>query len=214
VSLELFCRKIGMTQIYNDTGECIPVTVLEAGANTVIQKKVEDKDGYDALQIGYGERRPASTPKPLLGHFQKAGVSPKRHVRESRLSAEVAAGYEVGQEINTEIFSEGQRVDIEGVSKGRGTAGVVKRHNVAIKRRTHGTHEAFRHAGAIGAGSYPGRVFKGTRMAGRLGNARSTALNQEIVRIDSDRSLIFIRGAIPGHKNAVVRVRPSVRARA
>jgi len=214
VSLELFCRKIGMTQIYNDTGECIPVTVLEAGANTVIQKKVEDKDGYDALQIGYGERRPAGTPKPLLGHFQKAGVSPKRHVRESRLSAEVAAGYEVGQEIDTEIFSAGQRVDIEGVSKGRGTAGVVKRHNFAIKRRTHGTHEAFRHAGAIGAGSWPGRVIKGTRMAGRLGNARSTALNQEIVRIDSDRSLIFIRGAVPGHKNAVVRVRPSVRARA
>jgi large subunit ribosomal protein L3 len=213
VSLELLCRKVGMTQIFNDSGECIPVTVLEAGPNTVIQKKTGDKEGYDALQIGYGERRPTRTPKPLAGHFQKAGVAPMRRLSESRVEAEVAASYEVGQNVGTDIFSEGQRVDIVGVSKGRGTAGVVKRHNFVIKRRTHGTHEAFRHAGSIGAGSYPGRVIKGMRMPGRYGNQQTAAINQEIVRIDADRSLLFIRGAVPGHNNAVVRVRPSVRAR-
>lgn len=213
MSLELLCRKVGMTQIFNDSGECIPVTVLEAGPNTVIQKKTGDKEGYDALQVGYGERRPSRTPKPLAGHFQKAGVAPMRHLHESRVEADVAAGYEVGQSIATDIFSEGQRVDIVGVSKGRGTSGVVKRHNFAIKRRTHGTHEAFRHAGSIGAGAWPGRVIKGMRMAGRYGNQQMAAINQEIVRIDADRSLLFIRGAVPGHNNAVVRVRPSVRAR-
>ena len=213
MSLELFCRKVGMTQIYSDSGECIPVTVLEAGPNPVVQKKTREKEGYDALQIGAGERRASTASRPLAGHYQKAGVAPKRRLRESRVSAEVAEGYEVGQEIDTGIFCQGQRVDVVGVSKGRGTAGVVKRHNFAIKRRTHGTHEAFRHGGSIGAGAWPGRVFKGMKMPGRLGNARSTALNQEIVRIDSDRSLIFIRGAVPGHNNGIVRVRPSVRAR-
>jgi large subunit ribosomal protein L3 len=213
VALELLCRKIGMTQIYNDSGECIPVTVLEAGPNTVIQKKTADKDGYDALQLGYGERRPSRTSKPAAGHFKKAGVAPAQVLCESRLTAEEVASHEVGQAINTEIFSEGQRVDLVGTSKGRGTAGVVKRHNFAIKRRTHGTHEGFRHPGAIGAGSWPGRVIKGMKMPGRLGNAQITALNQEIVRIDSDRSLMFIRGAVPGHKNATVRVRASVKAK-
>jgi len=213
VSLELLCRKVGMTQIFSDSGECIPVTVLEAGPNTVIQKKTRDKEGYDALQLGYGERRLSRTPKPLAGHYQKAGVAPMRHLRESRVEADVVAGYEVGQSVDTGIFSEGQRVDIVGISKGRGTAGVVKRHNFVVKRRTHGTHEYFRHPGSVGAGAYPGRVIKGKRLPGRYGNERTAALNQEIVRIDSDRSLLFVRGAVPGHNNAVVRVRPSVRAR-
>ena len=213
MSLELLCRKVGMTQIFNDSGECIPVTVLEAGPNTVIQKRTEDKEGYAALQIGYGDRRPSRTPKPLAGHFQKAGIAPKGILRESRVTAEEVAAYEVGQEIDTEIFSEGQRVDVVGRSKGRGTTGVVKRHNFKVKRRTHGTHEYFRHAGSIGAGASPGRVLKGMKMAGRTGNAQTTAINQEIVRIDADRSLLFIRGAVPGHKNAIVRVRPSVKAR-
>jgi large subunit ribosomal protein L3 len=213
VSLELFCRKVGMTQIFDDSGECIPVTVLEAGPNTVIQKRTEDKEGYAALQIGYGDRRPSRTSKPLAGHFRKAGVAPKRTLRESRVTAEEVAAYEVGQEIDTEIFSEGQRVDVVGLSKGRGMAGVVKRHNFKIKRRTHGTHEYFRHAGAIGAGAWPARVLKGMKMAGRTGNARTTAVNQEIVRIDNERSLLFVRGAVPGHNNGIVRVRPSVKAR-
>jgi large subunit ribosomal protein L3 len=214
VALELFCRKIGTTQIYNDSGECIPVTVLEASPNTVIQKKTADKDGYDALQLGYGERRPSRTSKPAAGHFAKAGVAPTHVLHESRLTAEEVESHEVGQAINTEIFSEGQHVDLIGTSKGCGTAGVVKRHNFAIKRRTHGTHEGFRHPGAIGAGAWPGRVIKGMKMPGRHGNEQVTAMNQEIVRIDSDRSLVFIRGAVPGHKNATVRVRPSVKAKA
>ena len=211
MSLELLCRKVGMTQIFNDSGECIPVTVLEAGPNTVIQKKTEEKEGYSALQLGYGDRRPSRTPKPVAGHFHKAGVAPKRTLRESRITAAEAENYDVGQSIDTEIFSEGQRVDVIGVSKGCGTAGVVKRHNFKIKRRTHGTHEYFRHPGAIGAGAWPARVLKGMKMPGRHGNARTTAINQEIARIDADRSLLFIRGAVPGHKNAVVRVRPSVK---
>ena len=213
MALELLCRKVGMTQIYSDTGECVPVTVLEAGPNTVIQKKTGDKDGYDALQLGFGERRPSRTTKAAAGHFQKAGVAPMRVLHESRLSAEEVAEHEVGQVVNTEIFSEGQRVDIVGTSKGRGTSGVVKRHNFKVKRRTHGTHEAFRHAGSIGAGAWPGRVIKGKKMPGRFGNAQTTAINQEIVRIDSDRSLLFIRGAVPGHNNGTVRVRASVRAK-
>jgi len=175
VALELICRKVGMTQIFNDSGECVPVTVLEAGPNTILQRKTEETDGYAALQIGYGERKQSRTSKAAAGHFQKAGVAPRRIVRESRLSAEEAAAHEVGQAIDTGIFAEGQRVDVIGTSKGRGTSGVVRRHNFVIKRRTHGTHEGHRHPGSVGAGSYPGRVIKGKKMPGRYGNTRTTA---------------------------------------
>jgi len=212
VAIELLCRKIGMTQIFEESGLAIPVTVLDAAPNTVVQKKTEEKDGYTALQLGSGERRPSRTRKGLLGHFEKAGVAPKQHLVESRISAEEAKGYEVGQEIKVEIFEKGQHVDVIGTSKGRGTAGVVKRHNVAIKRRTHGTHEAFRHSGSIGAGAYPGRVFKGMKMPGRLGNARTTSINLIVARVDAERGLLYVRGAVPGHPNAVVRVRQSIRA--
>jgi large subunit ribosomal protein L3 len=212
VSIEFMCRKIGMTQLFTDSGEAIPVTVFDAGPNRVVQKKTLERDGYTALQIGYGERRPQRTQKPLRGHFEKAGVGPQQHLRESRIEPEESESYEVGQEINVDIFSEGQRVDVIGRSKGRGTTGVVKRHNFAIKRRTHGTHEFFRHGGAIGAGSYPGRVIKGMKMAGRMGNERVTALNVEVVRVDSEKNLLFIRGGVPGHNDAIVRVRPTVRA--
>lgn len=212
MSIELLCRKIGMTQIFEESGEAIPVTVLEASPNVVVQKKSEKNDGYTALQLGYGERRPSGADKAQQGHFQKAGVAPKRHLAESRISAKDAEGYEVGQEIKVEIFEKGQRVDVIGISKGRGTAGVVKRHGFAVKRRTHGTHEAFRHGGSIGAGSYPGRVFKGFKMPGRMGNARITSLNLEVARVDAERGLLFVNGAVPGHNNAIVRVRQSVKA--
>jgi large subunit ribosomal protein L3 len=211
VAIELLCRKIGMTQIFNETGEAIGVTVLEAGPNTVVQKKTEDKDGYTAIQLGFQEKRPSRTSKGNRGHFETAGVAPKRHLAESRITAEEAEGYEVGQEVRAEIFEPGQRVDVIGTSKGRGTAGVVKRHNFKVKRRTHGTHEFFRHAGAIGAGSYPGRVIKGKKMPGRLGNVRSNCLNVEVVKVDGEKSLLFIRGAVPGHPNGIVRVRTTVR---
>ena len=212
MTVELLCRKIGMTQIFEESGEAIPVTVLDASHNLVIQKKSAEKDGYTALQLGFGDRRPSSADKAQQGHFKRAGVAPKRYLAESRVSAEEAAGYEVGQEIKVEIFEKGQRVDVIGNSKGRGTAGVVKRHGFAVKRRTHGTHEAFRHGGSIGAGSYPGRVLKGLKMAGRMGNTRTTTINVEVARVDAERGLLFVNGAVPGHNNAIVRVRRSVKA--
>jgi large subunit ribosomal protein L3 len=212
VTVELLCRKIGMTQIFEESGEAIPVTVLDASPNLVIQKKSEETDGYTAIQLGFGDRRPSGVDKAQQGHFQKAGVAPKRYLAESRVSAEEAEAYEVGQEIRVEIFEKGQRVDVIGNSKGRGTAGVVKRHGFAVKRRTHGTHESFRHGGSIGAGSYPGRVLKGLKMAGRMGNTRTTTLNLEVARVDAERGLLFVNGSVPGHNNAIVRVRQSVKS--
>ncbi len=213
MAIELLCRKIGMTRLYTDEGESIPVTVLEAGPNTVVQRKTLEKDGYTALQLGYGERRRKTISKPELGHFEKAGVSPKRYLCESRVDAETLAQYQVGGTLTAEIFTAGQKVDVIGTSKGRGTAGVVKRHNFAIKRRTHGTHEAFRHGGSIGSSAYPAKVIKGMGMFGRMGSERVTIRNLDLVRVDAERNLLMIRGAIPGHINGVVRVRAAVAAR-
>jgi large subunit ribosomal protein L3 len=212
VPLALLCRKIGDTQIFMETGQCVPVTVLQADSNTVVQKKTVDKDGYSALQLGFGERRASRTSRPQAGHFSKAGVAPKQFLGECRLSAEEAEAYEVGQELKFDVFEVGQKVDVTGTSKGRGTAGVVKRHNFSIKRRTHGTHENTRHGGAIGAGSYPGRVVKGMRMAGRMGNEKITARNLEVVRVDADAGLLYVKGAVPGHRNGIVRIRPTTKA--
>jgi large subunit ribosomal protein L3 len=212
VALEFLCRKIGMTQLFSDTGECIPVTVLEAGPNRVIQVKTEEKDGYSALQLGFGERRLKRTSKPERGHFEKAGTAPQRMLRESRLPADEVAKYAPGQEIKVDIFRQGQRVDVIGTSKGRGMTGVVKRHHFSIKRLSHGTHEFFRHGGSIGPGSFPGRVIKGLKMAGRMGNERVTTQNIEVVRVDAERGLLFLRGGVPGHPNAFLRVRSSVKA--
>lgn len=213
MAIEFLCRKVGMTQLFTESGDCIPVTVLDAQPNRVVQVKTPEKEGYAALQLGAGQRSPGRTPKAQRGHFEKAGVAPARHVRESRVGADEVASYEVGQEITVDVFSAGQRVDVIGTSKGRGTAGVVKRHGFAIKRQTHGTHEFFRHGGSIGAGAFPGKVVKGLRMAGRHGNERVTALNLEIVRVDPERNLLFVKGGVPGHNDAWVRVRQTVRAR-
>jgi large subunit ribosomal protein L3 len=212
VAIEFMCRKIGMTQLFSESGECIPVTVLDAAPNRVVQKKTEARDGYSALQLGFGERRPSRTTKALRGHCEKAGVAPQRLLHESRIPADAAEPFAPGQDIGVDIFEAGQRVDVIGTSKGRGTAGVVKRHGFAVKRRTHGTHEAFRHGGSIGAGSYPGHVIKGLAMPGRMGNERVTTVNVEIVRVDPDKKLLFVRGGVPGHNDGVVRIRQSVRA--
>jgi large subunit ribosomal protein L3 len=212
VPISLLCRKIGTTQIFAESGECIPVTVLEAGPNTIVQRKTPEKDGYAALQLGFGERRPSRTPKALAGHFQKAKVAPKRHLQECRLSeAEAREEREVGGEIRCDVFAPGQRVDVVGVSRGRGTAGVVKRHKFTMKHNTHGTHENRRHTGSVGANTYPGRVIKGLRMAGRMGNERVTQLNLEVVRVDAEKNLLFVRGTVPGHRNGIVSVRPTVK---
>ena len=210
MAIELLCRKIGMTQIFDESGECIPVTILEAGPNVVVQKKTEASDGYTAVQLGFGERRPALFTKPERGHFEKAETAPRRHLRESRIESAEAEQYEVGQEIRCDIFERGQQIDVIGISKGRGFSGVVKRHNFAIKKRSHGTHEAFRHGGSIGAGAYPGRVFKGQKMPGQMGNESVTLRNVEVVRVDLDQNLLFVRGGVPGHSNGMVRVRRTV----
>jgi len=216
VAIELLCRKIGMTQIFDDQGNCIPVTVLEAEPNVVVQKKTAASDGYTALQLGgAGTRRNAVVSKAELGHFAKVDTAPARALKESRVSEDDAAAYEPGQRIGApDLFEAGQRVDVMGTSKGRGTAGVVKRHNFAIKRATHGTHEFFRHGGAIGAGAYPGKVVKGLKMPGRMGNIEVTTRNLEVVEVDGERNLLFVRGSVPGHRNAVVRVRRAVAAHA
>ncbi len=211
MSIELLCKKLGMTQVFTESGEAVPVTVLEAGPNTIVQKKTAEKEGYDAVQLAFGNRRANLFSKAEKTHFEKNGGSePKRWLAESRLTAEEAAELESGGEIKVDVFEAGQRVDAIGTSKGRGFAGVVKRHGFKVKRRTHGTHEAFRHAGSIGAGASPGKVIKGMKMAGQMGNARVTTRNLEVVRVDAERNLLFVRGAVPGHKNALVKVRKAV----
>ena len=209
--LQLLCRKIGNTQIFDDSGACIPVTVLFAASNTVVQKKTEDKDGYTALQLSFEERKQTRTPKALAGHFGKAKAPSGRFLKESRVTAEEADGYEVGQQIKVDIFAPGQHVDVIGTSKGRGFSGVVRRHHFTVKRKTHGTHENTRHGGSIGAGSYPGRVFKGTRMAGQMGDERVTVKNLEVVRVDGDRGLLYVRGSVPGSRNGLVQIRPTTK---
>jgi len=215
MSIELLCKKLGMTQVFAESGEAVPVTVLEAGPNTIVQKKTQEKDGNDAVQLAFGERREKLFSKAEKAHFAKnGGGPPKRHLAESRLTAEAAAELEPGAEIKVDIFEAGQKVDAIGTSKGRGFTGVVRRHGFAIKKRTHGTHEFFRHGGSIGAGATPGKVIKGMKMAGQHGNARSTTRNLEVVRVDVERNLLFVRGAVPGHKNALVKIRAAVADRA
>lgn len=213
MALELLCRKIGMTRIHDETGQMIPVTVLEAGPNPVVQKKTAAKDGYDALQLAFGERKRARTTKALAGHFDKAQVAPKRHLRESRVTAEDATKWEVGQEVKVDVFAKGQRIDVIGTSKGRGMAGVVKRHHFAVKKESHGTHEGFRLPGSIGPGTYPGHVIKGLRMPGHMGAEQVTTRNLVVARVDAERNLLLVRGAVPGPNDGLVRVRAAVAPR-
>jgi len=210
VAIELLCRKLGMTRIFTDSGECIPVTVLEAGPNAVLQQKTEATDGYTALQLGFADRRRKTLSKAANGHFEKAGVGPKRYAHECRVSAEEVEAHAVGSEIKADIFEPGQKVDAIGTSKGRGTAGVVKRHGFKVKRKTHGTHEGFRNPGAIGAGAYPGKVIKGQGMYGRMGAEKHTTRNLEVVQVDPEQNLVLVRGAIAGHNNGLVTLRPAV----
>ncbi len=213
MSIELLCRKVGMTRIFDDSGDAIPVTVLEAGPNVVVQKKTDEKDGYTALQLGFGERRESLFGKAQKGHFEKAGVAPKRHLHESRMEADEAEAHDVGSEIKVDIFEAGQYVDAVGTSKGRGFSGVVRRHGFAIKKRTHGTHEAFRHGGSIGAGAWPAKVIKGLKMPGQMGSEQVTVRNLQVVKVEPERNLLFIRGSVPGHRDAIVSIRKAVLCR-
>lgn len=212
MSLDFVGRKLGMTQIFNDAGDRIPVTVISAGPCTVVQKKTPEEDGYTAVQLGFEDRKDKHTTKAQAGHFARAGVSPKRVLYEVRLSAEEAAELETGQELAAGTVFEGvSKVDVAGVSKGRGFTGVIKRWNYHMPKATHGTHEFHRHAGALGAGTYPGRIVKGKKMAGHYGSERVTTLGLRVEKIDAENGLLYLRGAVPGHRQGLVRVRASTR---
>lgn len=213
MAIELLCRKLGMTRIFNEAGECIPVTVLEAGPNAVLQHKTPERDGYSALQLGFGERRRKVLTKAMLGHFAKANAAPKRWVRECRVEPEVVAQHAVGSELKADLFQKGQRIDVIGTSKGRGTAGVVRKYHFAMQKWTHGTHEGARRPGSIGANTYPGHVWKGKKMYGRMGNERVTTRNVEVVKVDGEKNLVLVKGSVPGHIQALVCIRPAVAAK-
>jgi large subunit ribosomal protein L3 len=198
-----------MTQIFEDT-RAVPVTVIKAGPCIVAQVKTEAADGYRAVQLAYGERRPSAANKPLRGHFDKAGAEPARYLVELR--TDDADSYEPGQEVRADVFAVGDRADVIGVSKGKGFAGVMKRHGFGGLSGSHGTERKHRSPGAIGACATPSRVFKGMRMAGQMGNERVTILNLEVVQADPERNLLLLRGAVPGPNGGLVMVRSAVKA--
>lgn len=212
MSLGLVGRKVGMTRIFAEDGASIPVTVLDMSANRVTQIKTPEVDGYNAVQVTFGERRANRVNKAAAGHFAKAGVEAGRGVAEFALTAEQLSGFKPGDSITLEVFSEGQLVDVTGTSKGKGFSGAIKRHNFASNRASHGNSRSHNAPGSIGQAQDPGRVLPGKRMAGQYGNTKSTVQCLEIVRIDVERQLLLVKGAVPGAKNGDVVVRPSVKA--
>ena len=206
----LIGKKIGMSQLFDDTGNVIPVTVVETGPCVVVQKKDVAKDGYNALQLGFGTQKNQRVNRPLRGHMAKAEKGSFRVLREFRVDD--VSGYEVGQELKvTDLVQPGDRVDVTGTSKGRGFAGVMKRWDFSGFSRTHGTHEYFRHGGSIGNRSYPGKVFKGKRMAGHLGNERVSIQNLQVVDVRPEENLLLVKGSIPGSNGGMVLVRRAVK---
>lgn len=203
-------RKLGMTQIFADNGAAIPVTVIEAGPCPVVQKKTAENDGYDAVQLGFDDIREKLVTKPAAGHFKKAGVSAKRHLKEFRL--EGAADMNVGDVVAADTFAAGEKVDITGITKGRGYTGAVKRWGNHILKMTHGTGPIHRQVGSMGANSTPSRVYKNKKMAGQFGNVKSTVLNLEVVKVDAEKNLIAVKGAVPGSRGNIVFLRDSVKA--
>lgn len=213
MALGLVGKKIGMTRLFSATGEATPVTVLEVTANRVTQVKDEANDGYRAVQLTIGNRRADRLTKPLAGKYAKAGVEPGRGLWEFRLGADEGAELKPGAEIKLDIFQVGQHVDVQGTSIGKGFAGVMKRHHFAGGRASHGNSLSHRAPGSIGQRQTPGRVFPGKPMAGHLGDATATCLNLEVMQVDAERSLLMVKGAIPGPKGQDVVIRPSVKAR-
>jgi len=205
----LLGTKLGMTQVWDENNRLVPVTVVQADSNVITQLRNADVDGYTAVQIGFGQIDPRKVSKPLAGHFEKAGVTPRRHVVELRTSD--ADTYELGQELSVEIFEAGQKVDVVGTSKGKGFAGVMKRHGFHGVGASHGAHKNHRKPGSIGGASTPGRVFKGLKMAGRMGAVRHTTLNLTVHAVDTEKSLLLIKGAVPGARGSVVLVRSAVK---
>ena len=206
----LIGKKIGMTQIFDEAGKAIPVTVVEAGPCVITQKKTMDNDGYEAVQVGFGDVKVARVNKPMKGHFDKANVAPKKTLKEFRLD-DISA-LNVGDILKADVFAAGDVVDVKGTSKGHGTAGAIKRWNVARLRMTHGTGPNHRHAGSLGACSSPSRVFKGKKMAGHYGHETVTIQNLTVVKVDAEANLIAIKGAIPGPKGGIVVIADAVKA--
>jgi large subunit ribosomal protein L3 len=205
----LLGTKLGMTQVWDENNRVVPVTVVQADSNVVTQLLNADRDGYTAVQIGYGQIDPRKVTKPLAGHFEKAGVTPRRHLVELRTAD--AESYELGQELSVELFEAGQKVDVVGTTKGKGFAGVMKRHGFSGVGASHGAHKNHRKPGSIGGASTPSRVFKGLRMAGRMGNERHTTQNLTVHAVDAEKSLLLIKGAVPGARGSVVLVRTAVK---
>ena len=206
-------RKCGMTRVFTEDGESIPVTVIEAAPNRVAQLVAPDRNGYRAVQVTAGSASPTRIAKPQLGHFQRAGIDPGEGLWEFRLDETEGEDLTAGSELGVDVFSAGQRVDIVGTSRGKGFAGTVKRHNFRTQDASHGNSLAHRAPGSIGQNQTPGRVFKGKKMAGHMGNVRRTAANAEVVRVDRERNLLLVRGGVPGAAGARVVVRPAVKAR-
>ncbi len=201
-------RKLGMTQVFTEDGVVVPVTVIQAGPVTVTQVKTEENDGYQAIQVGYDDVKEKALNKPKLGHQKAAGVV-KRHLKEFRVDS--LDGYEVGQELKADIFEVGQKVDVTGISKGKGFQGVIKRHGQSRGPETHGSRY-HRRPGSMGGASFPARVFKNKKLAGHMGSERVTVQNLDIVRIDADQNVILVKGAVPGPKGSVVTIKDAVKA--
>ncbi|MBK8523426.1 MAG: 50S ribosomal protein L3 [Betaproteobacteria bacterium] len=211
MSLGLVGRKVGMTRIFTEDGATVPVTVLDVSNNRVTQIKTPETDGYAAVQVTFGQRRASRVGKPLAGHLAKAGVESGHVLKEFPVSAEELSNLKPGDQISVTIFAVGQKVDVSGTSIGKGFAGGIKRHNFSSNRASHGNSLSHNAPGSIGMAQDPGRVFPGKRMAGHLGDAKATTQNLEVVRIDTERQLLLVRGAVPGSKGADVVVRAAVK---
>jgi len=212
--LGLLGRKVGMMRLFTDDGDAVPVTVVDVSGNRVTQVKSQDKDGYVALQVTYGKRKASRVAKPLAGHLAKAGTEAGEIIKEFRVTAETAAKYAAGAVVPVaDIFAAGQTVDVQGTSIGKGYAGTIKRHNMSSQRASHGNSRSHNVPGSIGMAQDPGRVFPGKRMTGHMGDETTTTQNLDIFRVDAERSLLLIRGAVPGSKGGFVTVRPAVKTR-
>src|SRR3954449_3660487 len=202
-------EKLGMTQVFDANNRVVPVTVVKAGPCVVTQIRTQEKDGYTAVQLAYGQIDPRKVTKPVAGHYAKAGVTPRRHLIELRTDS--VDGYEIGQELGADVFADGATVDVTGTTKGKGTAGVMKRHGFAGVSSSHGSHRNHRKPGSIGACATPGRVFKGMRMAGRMGNETATTTGLKVHGVDAERGLLLIKGAIPGPRGGIVLIRTAAK---
>lgn len=203
-------KKIGMTQIFDAAGKVVPVTVIEAGPCPVVQKKTVETDGYEAVQVGFGEKKEKHSNKPEMGHYKKSGVSVRKVLKEFRLDD--ISSLNLGDEIKCDVFAEGDKVDVTGTSKGKGYAGVIKRYGFSRLKETHGTGPVHRHPGSMGACSTPSRVMKGKKLPGHMGAEKVTVQNLDVVRVDTERNLILVRGAVPGAKGGIVTIKNTVKA--